>query len=161
MQLQKSFSDVSSPDDLSDTTIVVIGLWHMGVSRFRDIAEVLNVVDVRPLKRLMRNLRTSKNPVVRRSVDVGLPPGVCRPLPWEGTEVYCCLCGMRVTQVPCPVCSLKPTRRVKEEPAVIDRRRPTEPIPTSAKPGTFEKVNVMRGRVLAGQAVFHPADATW
>ena len=38
---------------------------------------------------------------------------------------------------------------------------PTQPIPTTAAPGTPEKLQVLEARARAGQHVFHPADARY
>jgi len=155
MHLQKNFDRVVTPGKLPDTTVVVLGLMEMGYTDPKMIAEVLHRREVRSVRELLRMFKTSKNPVVRHCVDVGLPPGLVRPFPYEGVKVMCPICRCMVDHVPCPRCSVV-SRHCDSSPAT--RRHPLPPSPTKAAPGTMRKVLVMRRRAAKGQSVFHPQD---
>ncbi len=160
MPLQRSLRNVSGLDELSDTTIVIIALWHMGITNIKRIAKLLGIRDrspTSPLMSLVRKLRSSKNAVVRRYVDVGLPPGVCRRLPYEDARVKCKLCNTMVNQVPCPACSISQSPPQKEASEVRSPPRPR--YPTWAMPGSIRKMAVFRARLLRGECLFHPQDA--
>lgn len=155
MHLQQTFENVTLPEELGKTTILVIGLMEMGYTDIPWMAKLLHLQETRSLRRLMRMLKTSKNPVVRRCVDVGLPPGVCRPFPYEGTKVRCPLCRAMIDHAPCPWCSLKFSRAAPVAPEGDD---PLDATATTAVPGTYSKLAVMRRRVAAGVSAFHPDD---
>lgn len=168
MHLQKTFSGrkrkdrgksgdrVELPEDLADTTILVLGLMEMGYTDIERIVDILRLQERRSLRKLLRMLKTSRNPVVRQCVDVGLPPGLCRPFPYEGIKVLCPVCHSMVDHAPCPHCSLVVAGRcAPERPR---KERPLDGAPTKALPGTWRKVQIMRRRAEEGLSVFHPRD---
>jgi len=110
MHLQRDFKRVELPEQLADTTIVILGLMEMGHTDPEFIAKLLHVRDMRSLHKLLRMFKTSRNKVVRRCVDVGLPPGLCRPLPYHAEKVRCPLCRCMVNHIPCPRCSIVAAR---------------------------------------------------
>lgn len=110
MHLQRNFRRVELPEQLADTTIVILGLMEMGYNDPEFIAKLLHVRDMPSLTKLLRMLKTSRNKVVRRCVDVGLPPGLCRPLPNSKEKVRCPLCRCMVNHIPCPRCSVVAAR---------------------------------------------------
>ena len=151
--------DVTLPEELGDTTIVVIGLRHMGLS-FEEVAEILKVRDTSHLRCLYDVLEITDNPVVRQCVDVGLPAGLSAALPWEGTSVRCRLCGAKINQVPCPVCSIQAAGPAPAEADPDFGPPPPEPEqPTQAEPGSLRRIIVFQERLRLGQAIFHPADS--
>lgn len=161
MHVQWNLRKVVLPEDLADTTIVILGLWQMGYTDINQIADILHIRRLSHLNRLIRLLKTTKNPVIRRCVDVGLPPGLHREIPtWSHVRsVRCPLCKMMVDTVPCPKCS-SPRWLVAEcdQDDEADRKRPKRK--TNARPGSLEKIEVMRKRLERGEAVHHPKDAT-
>lgn len=102
---------VELPEDLSDTTIIVIGLMEMGYDDIDHIAAILHRRDKAPLRKLIRMLKTSKNPTVRRCMDVGLPPGLVRQFPYGNEKVRCPLCRNMIDHAPCPRCSIAASRK--------------------------------------------------
>jgi len=146
---------VELPEDLADTTILVLGLAEMGYTNVAEIADILRLRNKRPLRRLLRMLKTSRNPVVRRCVDVGLPPGLCRPFPYQGTTVRCPICRSMTDHAPCPRCSVARNRADPDPPR---KDRPLAAAPTDAQPGSRKKLAVLRRRAAQGLALFHPHD---
>jgi hypothetical protein len=160
MQVQRKPIRIQHANQLPDTTLVVIGLWNMGYTDLQTAAKKLLVVDERPLRRLFRMLATTRDPLIRRYVDFGLPPGVHRRFPFADTTIRCRLCGGTVESVPCPLCALKfggcdaDPRCFREVPLKIPVRR------TGAAPGSPQKIAVMRARIGRGESAFHPKDAS-
>ena len=118
MRIQQELHEIRYADHLPDVTLVVIGLWNMGYTDIEEVAHLLWIVNLDPLRRLFRMLQTTRNPLIRRFVDVGLPSGVYRQLPMSPGPtrdlplnqvrfVRCRLCGTTVDYVPCPRCSLQ------------------------------------------------------
>jgi len=162
-------------EKLSDITLVVIGLWNMGYTDLETVAHLLWIVDLKPLRRLFKMLKTSKDPFIRRFVDVGLPPGVCRELPnapgpvndlclTEIRKVRCKLCGYWLDCVPCPRCSLRnpPEKEFpfRNRPPIL--RYSQDPVQpehsTRARPGSIQKIDVLRERLCRGESLFHGRD---
>lgn len=161
MHLQKTFDHVMLPEDLGDTTIALIGLLEMGYTNVTQIAGFMHVRDLRQLRKLLRMLKTSKNPVVRRCVDEGLPPGMMRPFPYSGSRVRCPACHNLVNCVPCQ-CGRMTKRKAWLRQGGRDSSSKEDPLnrtPTIAYPGTREKLAIMRRRAERGQPLFHPDDA--
>ncbi len=154
-RLQKSFAKVVLPEELADTTIVVLGLLEMGYDDPAIITELLGQ-ERQSVRALLRKLKRSRNATVRRCMDVGLPPGVCRPFPREGVKVRCPVCKNMVNQAPCPSCSLSFSRAIPS-PALTPRPLPKRA--TKARPGTRKKIRAMRRRAAKGLSLFHPRDA--
>lgn len=85
----------------------------------------------------------------------------------------CRHCGLKAACRPkqlCWTCSRRPDVREQYESESVFGRRgvpdPTGPLPppdapTTAAPGTAEKIAVMRERALAGRALFHTHDAQY
>lgn len=71
--------------------------------------------------------------------------------------VRCHCCRERIDLVPCVACS--PAEEDTEEEGTIEL--PECPQPTEARPGTLEKILVMRERLEAGYSVFCEGDAVW
>ncbi len=171
MHLQRTLKHILLPEELADTTIVVLGLLQMG---YTDIAWIADVVlhrrENRSLRRLLRMLKTSRNPTVRQCVDKGLPPGLFRPFPYAGIKVRCPVCRCMVDHAPCPRCSLVPClpaakvaakvagRSSRSAPSPFDKSHPLDAFETVARPGTMEKLAVMRRRAARGMSVFNPQD---
>jgi len=155
MYLQRTLREVVLPEDLGDTTIVVLGLVQMGYTDPKVIAGLLTRVRPRSVRKLLRQLKESRNPTVRECVDKGLPPGLCRPLPYEGAKVRCPICRLMVDHAPCPYCNFPRNRRWLEAEAMPDAKPGR---PTNARPGSRKKLDVMRSRAEQGLAVFHPQD---
>jgi hypothetical protein len=171
MRVQPEVREVQYADHLPDATLAVIGLWNMGYTDLDTVASLLWIVNTKPLKKLYKTLKRTRNPLIRRFVDVGLPAGVYRPLPLAPGplggaftalchHVRCPLCGAQVDWVPCPKCSLKDPR-VAEVPVPLRDREvclcATEE-PTSFVPGSPEKIELMRQRAERGQQLFHCRD---
>ena len=156
MRLQKTFEHVTLPEELSDTTVIVLGLMEMGYTDIAWIANLLQVRKIRRLENLLRRIKTSRNPIVRRCVDAGLPAGLCRPLPFQGFKVRCPVCHSMVNHVPCPRCSVIGHHAISE-PAQKSSR--IDPAPTDALSGTLRKLEVMRCRIDKGLSAFNPQDA--
>lgn len=167
MKLQQHFREIRYADHLPDITLVVIGLWNMGYTDLDEVAHLLWMVDQKPLRQLYKMLKTSRNPLIRRFVDVGLPPGVYRPLP-EPTgpthelshahRVTCPLCHFLVDCVPCPRCSLKTP---PAETFPFRNRGRVPPLPqhrTAVAPGSACKIEILRQRVANGERLFHYND---
>jgi len=174
MQLPHTKREITRADDLSDLTLVIIGLWNMGYTDLGTVARLLWLNDRKPLQRMFRMLKTIKNPLIRRYVDVGLPRGVWRALPLPPgpsdatvpfTTVRCKLCGRIVRCVPCPACSMKSPRAFDFTHLgyglLTNSYDPNLPQhSTSAEPGSLRKIAVFRERVLRGEQVFHPDDSS-
>lgn len=156
MHVQHQMGDVELPEDLPDTTIVILGLMEMGYTDLALIAEILHVNRIRPLRRLLKMLKTSRNPVIRRCVDVGLPPGMFREFPYHDRSVRCPLCGGMVKTAPCAKCATPFGRHATEE----FPRECVYPAPeaTTAEPGTLRKIAVLRMRLERGEELFHNND---
>lgn len=152
---------VKSVDDLSPSALAVIGLLNMGfapldiVRAFQDPRGRRRRKTELKVERLLRAVRVTRNPLIREYVDHGLPPGVHGRLPWVryGNCVRCPLCRQRVNRVPCPACNQ--AWRGHE----LQEHRERWCRPTSAMPGTKEKIGVMAARADAGESLFHPNDA--
>jgi hypothetical protein len=169
MWLQWVQQKVNHPDELPDSTIVVIGLWNMGYTDMKTVGRLLGLVDLRPLRRLAKMLKTSEDPVIRRCVDVGLPPGVYRQLPGmngppvephrrKTRGVLCKLCGRTVDCVPCPRCSMV-SPRTEEIKGGNGKLKSTSPMyTTDANPGSLRKLTILRHRLERGEELFHPED---
>ena len=171
MRIQQTLSKISRAEDLPDTTLVVIGLWNMGYTDLELIGQLLQQEDLGPLRRLCRMLRTTRNPLIRRFVDVGLPPGVYRPFPApvgpnvgclpcesrDSPKIKCPICHRMVDYVPCPFCSIRGCHRVDG----LHGDRHSHPYPvgrTGAAPGSAAKIAVLRERLRRGEQLFHCKD---
>lgn len=154
--LQRSFANVTLPEELADTTIVVLGLLEMGYDDPATIAELLHKDNAKCVRIFLRKLKRSRNPVVQHCIEVGLPPGLCRPFPGEGGEVRCPICRNIVNQVPCPRCSLISARSLSS-PSTNNNH--VSQRATKCLPGTRAKLNVMKRRIARGLSPFHPQDA--
>jgi hypothetical protein len=159
MHLQYKPRSIRHANDLPDTTLVVIGLWNMGYQDLDTVARLLWVADRKPLERLFRMLQNTRNKLIRRYVDCGLPPGIYRRFPFPDTTVRCHLCGTMIEWVPCPRCSLKAVRNGTE---FLYRKCRSQPIlpqhSTTAIPGSPKKIAVMAERFERGEMVIHPND---
>lgn len=149
------------PMRLSVTAARIVACWNMGLSP-RKTVNLLRPPEFPAdewwitCRGVMGKLRRSKDPRVRQWVDVGLPAGFTVALP-PGRKVLCHLCGELVACVPCLECSLIAGVTPETLRTTPDLPRPAAP--TSAVPGTRDKIEVMRRRCEAGEALFHPEDA--
>ena len=156
MELQQSFDKVRKVEHLADTTIVVIGMLEMGYDDIDLIAKILHRRDTTQLVTLLKMLEETENPVVRRCMDVGLPPGVVRQFPYGGSRLVCPLCRNKIDHAPCLRCSLagqKTYGRGKERDATE-----YDSVATPACPGTNNKVATLARRAELGLSLFHPED---
>lgn len=122
-----------------------------------------------------KRVLASRHPVVIDALLNGLPRGSSGVLP-NGASVRCETCGSKCSSVPCIRCS-KPLLAVNGElssgyelnasgemdlmPLLedSDERPLIEPLEaTEARPGTLEKLEVMRMRMERGESCFHPDD---
>jgi hypothetical protein len=57
----------------------------------------------------------------------------------------------------------KPKQKKEEDldNVIVEPPRKRVKVPTGARPGSKEKIEVMRQRVLAGQELWHPRDRKW
>lgn len=153
---------IRSAANFNWATKVIIGLMNMGYLTDREMAPALGEMepeDYNTLGSVIHALKTSDNPLVRKCVDIGLPPRVTAELPFPCT-IRCKACGASVNMVPCVLCRNKMLTSDEFERDDIDNWRPVPAaISTHHRPGTYEKIEVMRQRVARGEAPFHPDDA--
>lgn len=173
MFVQRELREIETALDLPDTTLVVIGLWNMGYTDLAFVAHVLWITDTEPLEKLYVMLHSTQDPLIRRFVDDGLPPGVYGSLALkpgrfgvdekesedrEVRGVKCLLCGAKVSMVPCPACSTRhpdgplPPYKYRTDP------HPMPHWPTDAPPGSAEKVHVLATRRALGLSLWNPQD---
>lgn len=83
----------------------------------------------------------------------------------QGTRVHCRRCGLRLTMVPCLDCLINGHPDDLDEDfkdtwhlqwRLYEER--IAPDPTTALPGTKEKIEVMEWRLCNGYSAFHPDD---
>jgi hypothetical protein len=142
-----------TPDFLVSTAVGVIGLWNMGITDEERVTRLAAYRNRDYVRGVIHAIRNCADPTVLKWVEHGLPAGASAPI-YEG-HVRCELCGSDVNMVPCPRCNMiGPAVPMKR------RRQRTRPIPepTTARPGTPEKMAVMRARLRAGRALSHPDD---
>ena len=169
MLIQQKIHAIRYAEELPNSTLLVIGLWNMGYTEIEDVARLLWIVDLKPLRKLYRILKTCHDPLIQRYINHGLPRGVCRMLPGrpgvtggdpteETWTVRCSLCGSTVNCVPCVFCSLKnpmiedvPRRRNFDSRHIPESR-------TTARPGSDWKIEVMRERIAKGESAFSSRD---
>jgi hypothetical protein len=164
MHLQENLSGVSNIRDLSDTTIIVLGLLEMGISDAGEIARILHRRDVREVKKVLTTLRKTRNRLLRRLLDHGMPAGLIRAFPYEDSKIMCPVCRCHIQHAPCPRCNLTQTRNacvqdVGDTEVVTTSKYPHSQRPTRFAPGTKKKIEVLRRRVESGHSLFHPRDA--
>ncbi len=154
----ESQEPIGRPEDLSDTVLVVIGLWNMGIDSLALMRKVLRPKHPERLEALVEQLRGSIDPVVRRCIDAGLPVGLSVPLPF-GDSVRCPLCSHLVTWVPCPSCNQRGSWVLPDGQGTREETAPPLPdYPSAAPPGSFQKIRVFQSRLARGEALFHPND---
>ena len=148
-------------EQLNENTLGVIGLLNMCVYDEETILRLVSIRDgVRRLRPILRRLYRSKNPLIRRWVDVSLPVGIHGFLK-EGQSIRCPLCRNTINQAPCPLCSIKsksrtPIEKIEDsEPSLpFDRRRYRE----GYRPGSPSKIRKMRARFLRREPLFQKSD---
>lgn len=88
------------------------------------------------------------------------PPGKSVQLPWcqEGDRIRCPLCRTLVYFVPCPACNMIGLSKLKEYPPYMGKKPKDARSPTTAAPGSLDRIQVYRARVSRGEAVFHDDD---
>lgn len=158
--LKHNRSALNSADDLNNISIMVIGLWSMGVKDFSRIAKMSGCFGEEGEERLenvMIALQDSSHPVVVSIMRDGLPPGLYAPVGWNGS-VFCRSCRCFVKMIPCPACSM-PVVNVEFGELPVEEVPPMlPPHGTLAMPGTLSKIEIMRHRFERGLSVFHPDD---
>ena len=132
----------------------------MGYSDLGRMCEILNVTETRLVEKLhsfVGDLYSSQEYLIQTILRLGLPGFCAAELPMPNT-VRCRKCGNTVSVVPCVSCANSVETKKKEKlketaDAVISQ------IPTLAPPGSDEKIEIMRLRILRGESPFHPQDA--
>lgn len=165
--------------NLSDFARVVLALWMMGeeaelIGDLTYIAPQVGSERVRQIHRdsyyyrvawLIGIVQGSQHPVIRHILRHGFPLG-CGVLLPPGRNVVCPNCRARVSVVPCVYCTpthLEDAHLVPEVRLYDGREEQDVPLApalesTEARPGTADKIEVMRQRVTAGQSPFHQDD---
>lgn len=136
---------------------VFIALYNWGFS-LEEMALFLGVHDWQ-LQPFWELLEETDHPIVRAAMDHGLPVHCCAALPYQQT-VVCPGCGEETKYIPCVRCAASgrkhnPYLQISDEDSI---HAPKAPKPTDAIPGSTEKIEVMRARYSAGEAVFHRDD---
>ena len=179
--------DVDTPLHLSPLARAVLGLMQVGIFEVNSMAFYMNEDRVK-VSKVYTAINRSKNPIVMRSRDEGLPACASVKVLW-GTRLKCGRCKMPLASVPCPKCAPlwldhypepapRPAQPVlAEEPAPPPTKAPPtvpkrfehlyeEPVrkegavfeATQAMPGSDEKMDVLAYRVTNGLPLFHPDD---
>ena len=147
---------------LNWATRVILGLMHMGYRETCELSYALGPMreaDILCLEPFVKLLDSSEDPLIARCIREGLPVQAVAELPFPNT-VRCPGCGSLVNVVPCVSCINEKCREDAQERDDFDDWRPRPAsIPTEARPGTMEKIEVMRRRIEQGEAPFHPEDA--
>lgn len=121
----------------------------------KEVADLLGCPSGREMYRFVRKLRASDNPMVRKAWLEGLPPDASFTLP-GGQTVKCEACGSLLQAVPCIVCAMPAGREAS--PAKLNGVSSAENA-TGARPGTSEKIKVLRERAMRRESLYHEADA--
>jgi hypothetical protein len=150
---------LTMPIHLRESVRVVMGLMYMGQSVEQMVA-ILSAPSLEDLTRFVVMLRASRHPVIATAIRDGLPPNAGAELP-NGEILRCMECGDLVSHVPCQKCAM--TRIARESPLddqvlALEMREPAEE--TGYRPGSLQKIEVMRLRVSQGESPFHQEDAT-
>jgi hypothetical protein len=167
------------PKHLSAHAKVVLGLWSLGVRTAPEMADLLKMrinhqvlnkalmVKRDKFVRFARMVLLSKNPIVQECLRYGLPKACATPLP-EGCRAHCDQCGADLSSVPCVKCGRVTysidgslSDGIARDAKVIDSDEAVfvdAVEATTAKPGTPEKIAVMRARIERGEGPFHPDD---
>jgi len=74
-----------------------------------------------------------------------------------GRVLMCAKCHSQITSIPCLACAI----RARAQYGSLSEGQNDRDLdsPTSAAPGTAEKIGVLRQRATRGLALFHPRDA--
>lgn len=153
-------------NDLSVDARLVLGIITtcVGYSE-REVAD-LCFKSVSYIRKLIRQIRASEDPVVVEILRNGLPLESMVHIPQRRRVLRCKDCNQGLAYFPCARCKIeqqlacaddlrrKPNRKRKE-------KRPRKPKRTDCAPGTQEKIEVMRQRATKGMAVFADDDLTF
>lgn len=179
--LEEGHKRLCRPSDLGLFARRAIGLWQMGVTDERRIADIVyQPSDSRPAQQALIDFERlhakvvrflgfcleSPHPVVRYVIDHGLPACCSAPLP-EGKSVLCPECGGIINSAPCVACvpghitddELAPDEYAQIQPVAEDKPFLMPKQKTYFRPGTQEKIEIMRQRIERGESAFHPKDA--
>jgi hypothetical protein len=155
----------------------VIGLWLMGLNDPYEISSVLHctltaqsqeerqkrLVKLRErVRKFLKLVAFSNHPIMETIRYNGVPRGCGACLP-EGKSVVCPICRRRVNVVPCVQCTplhLDDVFPPQQEYSLSEGPLLPASHPTSARPGSWEKIEAMRQRVERGESCFHPLDET-
>lgn len=153
---------VRKATSLNWPTRVVLGLLHMGFSSQASLGKALGVEEpwiLAALPEFAKMLLASEDELIQDCIAEGLPIMASAELPFPNT-VRCPGCGLLVNVVSCVSCR---NEMFPEDVAERDDFDNWKPVPaeepTEARPGTVEKIEIMRARIEQGQSPFHPDDA--
>lgn len=143
---------------------LIIGFWQMtgfptklkaAISGCRDSGEYLELN-----RKLLQDYEFTRIDAIRHCIVHGLPPSAAVYLP---EPLVCPSCQYRTNLFPCLRCC----NSLDDDPASVDGVDPEELVvatnekyvkPTTAKPGSFEKIEVLRKRASLKQPLWHPDD---
>jgi hypothetical protein len=140
-------------DELRRQTKLVIGLLQSTELRKKDIAELLGI-DYLRFSRFVKSLED--DPFTSRLLEDGLPGTYGETLPPK-IKVRCMYCNHMISAVPCVSCW--PPHRVENSPRPSCQRDSPEAPGVHMKPGSREKIEVMRDRVAEGFSPFSKQDS--
>jgi hypothetical protein len=138
---------------------IVIGLLSMGYDETDHVAVMALATSRYLLGAFIDFLLTCRHPLIIAAIDNGLPPYCAVEFP-TGCSIRCPSCKKFVTKAPCVTCALK-EHGWTPLPDELGWNKPMLPpsVPTQARPGSAEKIEIMRQRVERGEAPCHPLDA--
>lgn len=147
------------PESMSEGTRAVIGLLRQGFIDPDKIARLVygskeGEAMARSIEKVWEVME-SRDPKIRKYIQHGLPFGAAGRI---RRPIRCRTCRKLIILVPCLLCD---TEHVPDEAVRIKGRdtKPLDPVePTNAKPGSPEKIRVMRQRVSLGMYPCHPGD---
>jgi len=137
----------------------ILGLFQMGWRSRVEIANtVFNPVREKPTRKQVAKVRSILN-----STDVRIRRARMYGIDFCGTgqiarPIRCPSCGQRIIIVPCVSCYVAPGIKGVAAEEIAEQRPVVPEHETTALAGSEDKIEVMRNRVLSGEAVFHPKD---
>lgn len=140
---------------LGNKVLVVLALREMGLLDARTVKRLLRLRDLDEAVELIFRVTETPDDDVREAMDSGLPLAISG-VALYGQTVQCPYCHSNVTVLPCLSCRLPHFVPVLGE--LVQESRPLPRI-TLARPGSPEKVEVLRKRYESGVALWHPLDA--
>jgi hypothetical protein len=151
---------ILEPKHINEPTKLILALLWAGLTP-NEIKDYLGLDQQSGVIGFAGQLLRSDNRVIKNCLKHGLPAQCSVTLP-SGFE-YLCRCGITTSLLPCVACSAlqySEGRKPDGNPLdyLVDRAKPFGE-PTEARPGSWEKVEVMRKRLENDLSIFHPGDA--